>query len=345
MKIKFSIKIDRLQFFDIRKDRPLVGLVDVAKKMIEDSLPIKCLEAVILAIYLTNEIGFYGNTYLTNNLEKFTIGFKTTSKSNIHRHVVLGIYCHVTGLFGSLGTSRRSDLGYKPLAFKTLTDLLLDFIETYSVYLHKVRRVKLGMPLPYSNRSFESIQWNGCTINMNKCSVAEWSKICEKHARVIRLNTLSTTSSNQGQQISTSSLRNLAGAYGLKTASSIGEKGPKSKLHKGQESLAKDSKMKLAEASNIFGNTESTTSIENKIGDDINANNNSDHRKSSSIDKRQLSSTSPLLNLRRNETSLYQENRSSINFSRQSAQTSSMVSLVNSKEVNKKKASEKSLRI
>lgn len=101
-----------LQFFDIRKDRPLVGLVDVAKKIIDDSLPIKCLEAVILAIYLTNEIGFHSNTYLTNNLEKFTIGFKTSSKSNIHRHVVLGIYCHVTGLFGALGESRFKILAH-----------------------------------------------------------------------------------------------------------------------------------------------------------------------------------------------------------------------------------------
>ena len=49
------------------------------------------------------------------------------------------------------------------------------------------------MPLPYSNRSFESIQWNGVTLNMGKkCPVSEWSKACEKHARVIRQNSMST---------------------------------------------------------------------------------------------------------------------------------------------------------
>jgi len=130
---------------------------------------------------------------MTNNLEKFTIGFKTCSKSNIHRHVVLGIFCHVTGQFGSLGISRRSDLAYKPLAYPTLTELLLDFIETYSVYLHKVKRIKIGMPLPYSNRSFESIQWNGVTLTMGKkIPVSEWSKACEKHARIIRQNGMTT---------------------------------------------------------------------------------------------------------------------------------------------------------
>ena len=53
--------------------------------MIEYSLPIKCLEAVILSIFLTNEL---------NSLERFSIGFKTVSNGNVHRHVVLGIYCH-----------------------------------------------------------------------------------------------------------------------------------------------------------------------------------------------------------------------------------------------------------
>jgi hypothetical protein len=60
--------------------------------MIEDSLPIKCLEAVILSIYLTNEL---------SSVERFSIGFKTISNGNIHRHVVLGIYCHNSSQFGN----------------------------------------------------------------------------------------------------------------------------------------------------------------------------------------------------------------------------------------------------
>ena len=71
-----------VQFFDIRKERPLIGLMEVSKKIIEDSLPIKCLEAVILSIFLINEIS--GNNSSSDstpsNIEKFTIGFKTNSK-------------------------------------------------------------------------------------------------------------------------------------------------------------------------------------------------------------------------------------------------------------------------
>eukprot|EP00058_Branchiostoma_floridae_P025197 XP_002610687.1 hypothetical protein BRAFLDRAFT_117920 [Branchiostoma floridae] len=98
------------QFFEIRKNRPLTGLIDSAKEIIREALPIKCLEAVILAIHLTN--GMPG-------VERFPISFKSQFGSTVHRHVVLGVYCG--GRYGALGMSRREDLMYKPLEFKALT--------------------------------------------------------------------------------------------------------------------------------------------------------------------------------------------------------------------------------
>lgn len=174
----------------------------MSKRIIEDSLPIKCLEAVILSIYLTNEIPLS-----VNGLEKFTIGFKTTSKGNVHRHVVLGVYCHGTGLFGALGISRRSDLGYKKLKFKSLNDLLLDYIDSYSNYLHKVKRIKIGNPIAGSNRSFETIPWNGCTINVASQNASDWPKLVEKHSRTIRHHSSMTLSSMKAN--TSLSLRNL----------------------------------------------------------------------------------------------------------------------------------------
>lgn len=170
-----------MQFFEVRKDRPLMGLAELSKKMIEDSLPIKCLEAVILSIYFINEITPLNSA---SGLEKFTIGFKTNSKGNVHRHVVLGVYCHSSGLFGALGISRRSDLGSKKMEYGSLTDLINDYIDCYAGYLHKVKRVKIGMPIPNSNRSFETIPWNGCTINLRETK--DWSRLVEKHSRSIR---------------------------------------------------------------------------------------------------------------------------------------------------------------
>ncbi|GFR57979.1 vasohibin-2 [Elysia marginata] len=39
------------QFYEIRKNRPISGLMESAREMIREALPIKCLEAVILGMY------------------------------------------------------------------------------------------------------------------------------------------------------------------------------------------------------------------------------------------------------------------------------------------------------
>lgn len=152
------------------------------------------------------------------------------------------------------------------MEFQSLTDLLLDYVKTYAVYLHKVKRVKVGMPLPYSNRSFESIQWNGCTINMSKTHVSEWSKACEKHARLIRLNSMSSSLNTVGQSsISQRNLTALSKAYLVQNAEKMNKTNNKSCPDNSKdESKAKiDSKKIVIE--NIVENTEIYDEVENKI--------------------------------------------------------------------------------
>ena len=43
-------------FFNTNKHRPLVRIMDTCKEIIKESLPIRCLEAAFLAIYLTQEL-------------------------------------------------------------------------------------------------------------------------------------------------------------------------------------------------------------------------------------------------------------------------------------------------
>lgn len=81
--------------------------MDNAKEMIAESLPIKCLEAVILSLYLTAPL---------TNIHRFTIGFKSNFNGLCYRHVVLGVSHNSS--YGALGLSRRKDLMYKPLEFK-----------------------------------------------------------------------------------------------------------------------------------------------------------------------------------------------------------------------------------
>ncbi|KAG8504430.1 Tubulinyl-Tyr carboxypeptidase 2, partial [Galemys pyrenaicus] len=164
------------QFFEIRKMRPLSGLMETAKEMTREALPIKCLEAVILGIYLTNG---------QPSVERFPISFKTCFSGNHFHHVVLGIYCN--GRYGSLGMSRRAELMDKPLTFRTLSDLVFDFEDSYKKYLHSVKKVKIGLYVPHEPHSFQPIEWKQLVLNVSKMLRADIRKELEKYARDMRM--------------------------------------------------------------------------------------------------------------------------------------------------------------
>ena len=56
------------QFFETRPNSSILTLMETAKAMIREALPIKCMEAVVLCIYLTNGVPGLG---------RFTINFKS----------------------------------------------------------------------------------------------------------------------------------------------------------------------------------------------------------------------------------------------------------------------------
>ncbi|XP_071834969.1 tubulinyl-Tyr carboxypeptidase 1-like [Apostichopus japonicus] len=174
-----------MQFFEIKKTRPLAGLLEVAKDMIRESLPIKCLEAVILGIYLTNG---------TSNLHRFPISFKTSFSGHVHSHVVLGV-CS-SGRYGAMGMSRREDLMYKPLEFQSLSDLIYDFEESYASNFHTLRKVKIGWPVSHDPHSMETINWKATTLKMVKLSRPDVEKSLDKFVR--EMKTRHSWSSFQG---------------------------------------------------------------------------------------------------------------------------------------------------
>ncbi|MBN3297576.1 VASH2 protein, partial [Amia calva] len=164
------------QFFEIRKTRPLSGLMETAREMTRESLPIKCLEAVILGIYLTNGL---------TSVERFPISFKTQFSGNYFHHVVLGVYCN--GRYGTVGMSRRADLMDKPLAFRTLSELVFEFEDSYRRYLHTVKKVKIGLYVPHDPHVFQPIEWKHLVLNSSKVGREDMRKDLEKHARDMRM--------------------------------------------------------------------------------------------------------------------------------------------------------------
>ncbi|MGH0122204.1 UNVERIFIED_CONTAM: hypothetical protein FKN15_026325 [Acipenser sinensis] len=154
----------------------MLQLMETAREMIRESLPIKCLEAVILGIYLTNGL---------TSMERFPISFKTQFSGNYFHHVVLGVYCN--GRYGSLGMSRRPDLMDKPLAFRTLSELIFEFEDSYHKYLHTVKKVKIGLYVPHDPHVFQPIEWKYLVLTSSKMAHEEMRKEMEKHARDMRM--------------------------------------------------------------------------------------------------------------------------------------------------------------
>ncbi|XP_068195089.1 tubulinyl-Tyr carboxypeptidase 1 isoform X2 [Antennarius striatus] len=164
------------QFFEIKKNRPLTALMDVAKEMTREALPIKCLEAVILGIYLTNNMP---------GVERFPLSFQSRFSGNHLHHIVLGV--HSGGRFGALGISRRKNLMFKPLELRTLMDLVQEFEGAYRGYYHTLRKLRIGQYVSHDPHSVEQIEWKHSILDLEKLTKEELRKELDRHTRDMRL--------------------------------------------------------------------------------------------------------------------------------------------------------------
>lgn len=166
------------QFFEIKMNRSIARLYEVAKNIIKCSLPIKCLEAVVLSLYLTASI---------KNISRFTIRFKSKFGSSKHKHIVLGIYSNSN--YGTIGLSRRKTLMDKPIVYKSLTDLIFEFRTCYEECFHTLSKVKLSPFISTDIHSCDKIEWNHFVLNLSKNSDDEIRNVIEKYSRQMRRKT------------------------------------------------------------------------------------------------------------------------------------------------------------
>ena len=142
-----------------------------------ESLPIKCFEAFLVAIYLTT--GILG-------LDRFNISFKTCFNAIVYRHVVLGV--KYGPIFGALGLSRRNDLSYKPLngKYDSLSSLIDDFVRSYQTYGHRILRITIGLPVMHDLKSFLTINWQALTIDPTVTVKSVYDRELDRIARIWR---------------------------------------------------------------------------------------------------------------------------------------------------------------
>lgn len=118
-------------------------------------------------------------------VDRFPLSFKSHFSGNNFYHIVLGV--HSGGRYGALGMSRREDLMFKALEFRTLTDLVQDFDAAYRGYWHTLHKVKIGQYVSHDPHSVEQIEWKHSIVDLNKLSKDELRKELERYTRDMRL--------------------------------------------------------------------------------------------------------------------------------------------------------------
>jgi len=145
---KLSYNFTGVNYFDVRKHRPLGRILETGREVTRQALPIKCVEAVFVAAYLTQGL---------KELERIPFSFRSQIDGVTYKHIVLAVKHN--SKWGSVGLSRRRELYYKDLVYDSLAELFLEYKRSYERVFHTLRRVKVGLPLPHEVHAGEIICW------------------------------------------------------------------------------------------------------------------------------------------------------------------------------------------
>ena len=145
--------------------------------MIREALPIKCMEAVVMAIYLTNGVPGLG---------RFTINFKSElpEQGRYFYHVVLGVT--LGNRFGAIGLSRRTNLMDKPIDQPSLKSLIQEFDQSYQDCGQRLVKVRIGQLISHDPYSISPIPWKGVTVYPRTDEDKEFKSKLDKHSRELK---------------------------------------------------------------------------------------------------------------------------------------------------------------
>ena len=172
-------------FFSIDKRRPVGRILETARCIERDALPIKCVEAVFLALRLTAN---------WHDVDRVPAAFKTAvaftdgagkRRRRCHRHIVLlvrrrrepsvpGSQCANAkaeptdlGAYGALGISRRASLAHRPMRYGSVSEILTSYREAYEDIGHEVLKVRVGLPVPRDPPEAE-VCWRHCCVTVGR---------------------------------------------------------------------------------------------------------------------------------------------------------------------------------
>ena len=175
-------------FFSIDKKRPIGRILETARCIERDALPIKCVEAVFLALRLTAN---------WRDVDRVPAAFKTAVaftdgagkvRRRCHRHIVLLVRrkwrepekvpgsrrfnaraepTDREGAYGALGISRRASLAHRPMRYGSVSEILTSYREAYEDIGHEVLKVRVGLPVPRDPPDAE-VCWRHCCVTVGR---------------------------------------------------------------------------------------------------------------------------------------------------------------------------------
>lgn len=194
---------DAVTYFTVDKARPTCRVMDTARDIIRHGLPIRCVEAVFLAMYLT--AGWKEVERIPLRMRSVVVDDEGVGRS--HAHIVLLIRERAldeTGAvrdnlvdeaskgrvdetdrsngdetpskgrsirYGALGTSRRDELAYVPFGAPTLTTVLEHYRAGYAKWRHRLVGIKIGLPVEHDTRASSPVCWRHVAV---ECGSDGW---------------------------------------------------------------------------------------------------------------------------------------------------------------------------
>ena len=165
------------------KSQPMRAISLATQHILHARLPIKCLEATVLALHLTP----LPPPHPSYAIRRFPLRFRSTCAGNNYWHILLAIQLtwdgfepppgrQLTGRSGAAATwgsrwgvvslSRHAPLGYRALEYPTLSALCEALRAEYQLIGHQVVGMTVGLPMEEGERSREPLHWHFLAIDL-----------------------------------------------------------------------------------------------------------------------------------------------------------------------------------
>lgn len=143
-------------FVQMKKSRGMAHICSVSKQLMQEALPIQCVEAVFLGVYLTAGM---------EQLERVPLSFKTKFlRGTVHQHIILAL--NYGGSWGAVGISRRPGLMNKDMCFPCLSSLVEEYRRSYEACFHKLLTIYIGLPFSHNLLTDDPIKWRATKVRV-----------------------------------------------------------------------------------------------------------------------------------------------------------------------------------